>query len=180
VRLRATSGRVRPALALLVLCGLQMEFGIGLGVGRLQGFGPGSYPPIPVQTLTAIRSLPSDAKLAYGCRPTEEVAFWTAGLLGIEAHTGRRIVPMCFEAETFGELTGTEMSKDVPSPLYRWAPQRTLYPDSASQPSVANVAEFLKANGIDYIYEDRLHPNTLVSDAIPIATNGDVRISRLP
>jgi hypothetical protein len=179
-RLRATTGRARPALGLLVLCGLQIELGVGLAVGRMQGFGPGSYPPVPVQMLTAIRSLPADAKLAYACRPMEEVAFWTAGLLGIDAHTGRRIVPMCFEAEALGELTGTEMSQDVPNPLYQWAPQRTLYPDSSTLPSATSVLAFLKANGIDYIYADTLHPNSLVPAAVPVATTDSAQILRIP
>jgi hypothetical protein len=180
VRLGAKTSRRRLSLALLVLGCLQMELGVGLGVGRLQTFGTGGYLPIPVEVLAAIRSLPSDAKLAYACQPTEEVAFWTAGLLGIDAHTGRRIIPMCFEAETFGGLTGTELSKEVPSPLYRWAPQGTLYPDLTTQPSTTSLQEFLKANGIDYLYEDRFHPNTLVADAIPVATSGTVRILRIP
>ena len=36
---------------------------------------------------------------------------------------------MCFQAETFGLMTGTPKSADVPSPLFQWAPQRALYPD---------------------------------------------------
>ncbi len=35
-----------------------------------------------------------------------------------------------------------------------------------------DVAAFLKANGIDYIYVDKVHPNTLVPDAVPVATDG--------
>ena len=34
---------------------------------------PGNYAPVPVEILDAIRSLPPDAKLAYACRPSEEV-----------------------------------------------------------------------------------------------------------
>ena len=45
--------------------------------------------------------------------------------------------------------------------------------DRRARPSPANVAAFLKANGIDYIYADAVHPNTLVPDAVPIATIGE-------
>jgi hypothetical protein len=130
--------------------------------------------------LAAIEDLPTDAKLAYACLPLEEASFWDAQLLGINAHTGRHVVPICFEAETFGAMTGTPMSPDVPSPLFVHAPQRALYPTWDSRPSPASVAAFLKANGIDYIYADALHPNTLVPDAIPIATDGETQVLRIP
>ena len=55
-----------------------------------------------------------------------------------------------------------------------------LYPDSSAQPTPASVAEFLKANGIDYIYADAMHPNTLVPDAIPISTSGDTQVLQIP
>ena len=147
---------------------------------RLASFGPGSYPPVSTEILAAIRDLPPGAKLAYVCRPFEEVAFWDPRLLGLGAHTERRVVPMCFQAEAFGHLTGIEVSADVPSPLFEQAPQRSLYPDSAVRPSPASVVAFLKANGIDYIYVDALHPNTLVPDAIPIASSGDTLVLQLP
>jgi len=178
-RLRAT-GHARLAVALLLLCLTQLEFGVGLGVLRLWRFGPGTYPPVPGAILAEIRSLPSDAKLAYACLPFEEVAFWDARLLALDAHTGRRIVPMCFEADTFGLINGTPLSRDRPSPLFRSAPQRALYPDADAKPSTASVAAFLKDNGIGYIYADALHPNTLVPDAIPIATNGETQVLRIP
>ena len=41
-------------------------------------------------------------------------------------------------------------------------------------------ARFMKSNGIDYIYVDRAHPNTLVPDAIPVATDGETQVLRLP
>jgi hypothetical protein len=179
MRLRVT-GHVRLAIALLVLCGTQLEFGALFGIGRLGLFGAGDHVPVPVTVLAAIEDLPSDARLAYGCLPSEESSFWDAQLLGLDAHTGRDVVPMCFEAETFGDMTGTPMSADVPNPLFLAAPQRTLYPTSTARPSAASVAAFLKANGIDYIYVDRVHPNTLVPDAIPVATDGDTQVLRIP
>jgi hypothetical protein len=179
LRLRA-AGHARLAVAVLVVCATQLEFGAIFGIGRLGLFGPGEHEPVPQEILAEIRSLPADAKLAYACRPSEEAAFWDAQLLGIDAHTGRRIVPMCFQAETFGLMTGTPMSADVPSPLFLLAPQRRLYRDSAARPSAASVASFLKDNGIDYIYVDALHPNSLVPGAIPIATSGQTRVLQLP
>ena len=179
LRLRAT-GHARRAVAVIVLCVAQIEFGVGLGVARLASYGPGTYPPVPGEMLAAIRSLPSDAKVAYACRPLEEVAFWAAQLVAIDAHTGRRMVPMCFQADLEGVTTGAQISADVASPLFQWAPQRTLYPDSSAHPSSASVATFLKDNGIEYIYADALHPNSLVPDAIPIATEGANQVLRVP
>jgi hypothetical protein len=90
------------------------------------------------------------------------------------------MVPMCFQAETNGALTGTQMSPDIPSPLFQLAPQRELYPDSKAQPSAAAVAAFLKTHGIEYIYADAMHPNTLIPDAIPILTSGETQLLRIP
>ena len=179
LRNRAVGHRRLPR-AVLVLCALQLDLGVALGISRLQTFGPGSYPPIPMAILVEIRSLPADAKLAYVCLPSEEYAFWDGRLLSFDAHTGRRIVPMCFEAETFGDMTGTTMSADIPSPLFNWAPQRALYPTSDAQPSPASVASFLKDAGIDYIYADALHPNSLVPEATLIASSARTQVLRIP
>ena len=130
--------------------------------------------------LAEIRSLPPNAKLAYACRQSEELGFWDPRLIGIGAHTGRRIVPMCFQSDFFGQLIGGQKSVDIPGPLFLWAPQRALYPDSGARPSSASVASFLKANAIDYIYADALHPNTLIPDALPIATSGDTQLLGIP
>ena len=128
LRLRAT-GHVRVATVVLVLCALQIEFGMSLGVTRLVSFGPGKYAPVPVAVLEEVRKLPPDAKLAYACQPLEEDGFWYPSEGALAAHTGRDFVPMCFQAETFPRLTGATLSADVPSPFFQWAPQRSLYPD---------------------------------------------------
>jgi hypothetical protein len=179
LRLRATGYR-RLAVAVLVLCGMQLEIGVAMSVIRLQGFGPGTYPPVPGVILAAIEALPEGAKLAYACHPFEEVAFWNAGLQGLGTHTGRRIVPMCFQAEAFGPLVGIPMSAEAVSPRFLMAPQRSLYTNADAKPSAASVASFLKENGIDYIYADALHPNSLVPGAILIATIGETQVLRLP
>jgi hypothetical protein len=178
-RLRAISYR-RLAVAFLVLVVVQIEVGVVLGVARLQEFGPGALPPVSTDILMAIRDLPSNAKLAYACRPTQEQAFWAPWLLSLQAHTGRPVVPMCFEAEFFAKLLGAPPSADVPSPQFRFAPQQTLYPDSQARPSPAQITSFLKANGIDYIYADAVYPNSLVPDAISIATSGETQVFRIP
>jgi len=130
--------------------------------------------------LAAIKGQPSDAKLAYACLPFEEVSFGSPSLLALDAHTGRRVVPMCFEADVFSTLIGAQPSTQVPNTGFTWAPQRTLYPDAAAAPSSAAVAAFLMANGIDYIYADAAHPDSLVADAVPIALSGDFQLLRLP
>ena len=73
------------AIALAVLCGVQLEFGALFGIGRLGLFGPDDHEPVPVTILAAIRDLPPDAKLAYGCRQAEESAFWNASSSACDA-----------------------------------------------------------------------------------------------
>ena len=172
--------RLRLALACTALCVAQLELGVVTGLLRLQEFGPGAYEPIPLPILTAIRRLPPDAKLAYSCEPFEEVSFADPRLLSIDAHTARRVVPMCYEAETLTTMIGAPQSLNVPNTFFKWAPQRALYPDAAAAPSSEAVASFLRHNGIDYIYADARHPNSLVTDAVPIARSGDDEILLVP
>ena len=178
-RLRA-AGRVALAIVVLVLCGIQLEFGAALSYVQLQAFGPHEYAPVPEEVLRRSRtcrrtpSSPTPASRSRSSRPG------TRACSRLDAHTGRRIVPMCFEADFFGQLVGGQKSADNENPLFQWAPQRALYPDASARPSPASVAAFLKANGIDYIYADAMHPNTLVPDAIPVATSGAVQVLRLP
>jgi len=174
------SGRVALAIVVLVLCGIQLELGAALSYAQLLAFGPHEYAPVPEDMLAAITDLPPDAKLAYACQPFEELAPWDARLLSIDARTGRRIVPMCFEADFFGQLIGGQKSGDNPNPLFKWAPQRVLYPNANARPPATAVVAFLKANGIDYLYADAVHPNTLVPGATPVMTSGGVQIFRLP
>jgi hypothetical protein len=171
---------VRLAFGVLVLCVIQLELGVALGVSRLQGFGPDDYEPISVSLLGAIRQLPPDARLAYACRPAREASFQSPALLSIDAHTGRRVVPMCFEQDFFSTVIGATPSVQAPSAFFRWAPQRALYPDAEAHPTSAAVAAFLKGHGINYIYADTAHPNSLVAGAIPIATSGGGQVLRVP
>jgi hypothetical protein len=175
-----TAAHARIAVAFLMLCIAQLEYGVGIGIVRLQGLGPGAYPPVPLNLLSAIMGLPTDAKLAYSCHPAREASFQSPALLSIDAHTGRRVVPMCFEQDFFSTVIGAEPSEQVPSAFFRWAPQRTLYPDAATHPTSEAVAVFLKSHGINYIYADAAHPNSLVADAIPIAKSGDFELFRVP
>ena len=178
--LRATR-HLRLAFGLVVLCVVQLDFGVVAGIIRLQSFGPYAIQPsIPVKLLDAIRRLPSNAELAYACQPFEEVAFGTPRLISIDAHTSRRVVPMCFTAEVVTVLTGGNMSDQVPSLYFQVAPQRALYPNVTARPSSAAVTVFLRDHGIDYIYADSRHPNSLVDDAIPIVVVGDFEILRIP
>ena len=179
-RLRETK-HLRVATGLLVLCVLQLEVNAAIGIFRLQLFGAQlGQPPIPVDLLGAVKDLPPEAELAYGCRRFEEVAFGTPQLISIDLHTGHRVVPMCFTGEVLSFLNGAELSDQVPSMNFQAAPQRTLYPDAATQPSSSAIASFLKDHGIEYIYADATHPNTLVNDAVPIATSGQTQLLKVP
>ena len=172
---------LRLAFGAAVLCVVQLEWGVLLGVLRLQQLGPrGYYPPIPVSLLGAIKQLPPDAEVAHACRPFEEGTFASPKLVAIDAHTSRRVVPMCFAADVYSTLVGARPSAQVPNVDMALAPQHILYPNAAAHPSSAAVAAFLKDHGIDYIYADALHPNTLVPNAVPIATSGEFRLLRVP
>jgi hypothetical protein len=168
------------ALGVIVVFLAQIEIGVVTGVLRLEEFGPHDYDPVPVAILGAIRDLPPDAKLAYACQPYEELAFWNPKLESIYAHTGRPVVPMCFEAEAFSSMIGGSVSPDVAAPFYEHAPQQLLFPTSTSRPGSTEVAEFLKSNGIGYIYVDRQHPNTLVDDPRLITSDGEVQLLGVP
>ena len=87
---------------------------------------------------------------------------------------------MCLEADVPSTLVGAQPSAQVPNASFTWAPQRTLYPDAAAHPSSAAVAAFLKDHGIDCIYVDPAHPNSLVTDAVPIATSGGFQLFQVP
>ena len=148
---------------------------------RLQGVRAIAATSRPGEPVEAIRQLPADAKLAYSCDgPFDEIAFGTPQLLSLDAHTGRRVVPMCFEAEFPTPFSALEPSAQVISQFFRGAPQVALYPDAAADPSPAAVTAFLKHHGIDYIYADPQHPNTLVPDAMPIATSGQAEVLKVP
>jgi hypothetical protein len=179
-RWRATR-RTKWATALTLLCFLQLELGVPTSVIRLEAFArQHDVDPIAVSLLETIGDLPATAKLAYSCEPFGETGFAVPQLLAIDAHTSRRMVPMCFEAELLSTLIGAEPSDQVPNLAFRWAPQSQLYPLPGSRPSSAAVAFFLKEHGIEYIFVDRTHPNTLVDDAVLVASSGDTLLLRLP
>lgn len=171
---------VTSAFVLAILCSVQLGIGVASTTQRLQEFGPRlDQEPIAVSLLLAIKQLPADAKLAYACRPFEEISFADASLLSIDAHTGRRVVPMCFEADVFSVLNGSPATDEFPSAGFTIAPQWTLYPDAEARPSPTEVAAFLKGHGIDYLYVDAQHPS-LVPDAIMVSASKSGALLRIP
>jgi hypothetical protein len=179
VRLSST-GRRLLAVGVIAACILQFELGVESGLARLQGFGQSGQAPIALPLLASIRELPADAKLAYSCGPFDEIAIGTQQLLSIDAHTGRRVVPMCFVAEFPDTLLGAPMSANVASQFFRGSPQASLYPDADTVPPTAAIAAFLRQHGIDYVYADRKHPNTLMTDATVVARSGDAEVLKVP
>lgn len=174
------AGHKSIAIALLLLWSAQIEFGAAFGILRLQRFGPGNYEPVPADLLAAIKSLPPAAKLAYSCRPLEEQSVWDPRLLALSGHTGRRIIPMCFIADSLGPLVGGQTSVETMSPLFVSAPQRKLYPSHASTPTQTEILDFLDEHDIQYIYEDAAHPNRIASGAVVVTAVGDFRILKVP
>ena len=171
---------LRLAASLVVISLIQLEVGVVAGLFRMHTYGQRDYPPISLNLLDAIRQLPADAKLAYACRSLEEAGFADPSLLSIDAHTHHRVVPMCFQADLLSTFIGAPRSIQLPISSFKWAPQRSLYPAARVHPTPAAVARFLKDNGIDYIYADSRHPNSLVAGAVPIAQSGEFKLLRIP
>ena len=178
MHLRST-GRLRLAGGLLVFSVLQLELGAIPAMTRLQLFGSTTYPPVPLDVLAAIETLPPDAKLAYSCKPDEEFAFSTPALVSIYAHTGRRVVPMCYELDVSSAMIGADTGGRPENPFFKFLPQHELFTNPATPPTVADIAAFLKGHGVGYIYADAQHPNLIAPDALPIASHGDVTIWRV-
>ena len=178
-RLRGT-GKRRLSTALMVAVSLQLGLGVVVTIGRLQGFGTDRYAPVPETILAAIRGLPADAKLAYACQPFEEFGFAGPALGSIGAHTHRRIVPLCFQADVISTLVGAPPDPTIANPFFQWAPQRALYPTAGSAPSPEAVLTFMRQHGIGYIYVDELHPDSLVPGADRIVVDGAHAILKVP
>jgi hypothetical protein len=176
-----TQGQGRPlAIAVFVVCVLQLEFGVVAGILRLEQSGGRAYEPLSLQLIASVKALPGNAKIAYACDEFEELAFWNAKLMSLDAHGGRHLVPMCFETDLFSALEGVDVSGEFPSPLFRTAPQRALYPSRDSRPTPGALISFLKDHQIEYIYADSAHPNTLVPDAVRVARGGSAELLRIP
>ena len=173
---RRTRAMATVMIALLLAQTLASAVIVGL---QLYRFGPGYDPPIATSTLAAIGRLPDGAKMAYSCTSYEVFAPWDSSLIAIDAHTRVRMVPMCYSADRQRELLDRPLDITLPNPFFTNAPQRVLYPNAGARPTPNEILRFLRLNRIDYVYSDGTHPNTLVSDAMPILTADDVSIYRL-
>jgi hypothetical protein len=168
----------RPLAAALLFA--QLEIGAGSSVLHLISFGPHDYDAIPTSILRAIRELEPDAKLAYHCRTYEEIGIWDPRLASIDAHTGRRVIPMCFQANPYADMTGGRSDPAIAHPFFAYAPQADLFPDAAAVPTETEVVEFLAAHGVGYLFVDIDHPNTLIPSAVPVAISGTTQVLRIP
>ena len=177
---QARRKRMRRLATAALMVGLGQILLAGLISGaQLQAFGPLGYPPTPVDALAALRGLPPGSKAAYSCYVLENFAPWDASLVSIDAHTGVRMVPMCFIADRQRRLLGRELDPQIESPFFKPAPQRALYPDASTIPAASDVRAFLATHGIGYIYADAAHPNSLVPDAIPVFSSDGLTIYRI-
>lgn len=169
------------AMATTVIALLLVQTSVSAVIVGLQlyRFGPGYDPPIATSTLAAIGRLPDGAKMAYSCAPYEVFAPWDSSLIAIDAHTGVRMVPMCYSADRQRELLERPLDISLPNPFFTNAPQRALYPDAGARPTPDEILRFLRLNRIDYIYSDEAHPNTLAPDAMPILEEDDISVYRL-
>jgi hypothetical protein len=178
-RRRRRLGRRSVGVIILVLGVLQMEMSLGFTIARLQRFGPGEYLPIPAPIIAAIRDLPPEAMIAYRCQELVEIGVWDPRLVSIDAHTGRRIIPMCFQADHLRTLNGAPADPEVESPFFVLAHQREIYPDATAAPSEGEVEAFLRRFGVLYILSDALHP-TLIEHAPVIVETPTYSLQRLP
>jgi len=146
----------------------------------LRALAPADGASTPVDVLAELRRLPDRSKVAYGCTPIENFAPWDYSLISIEAHSGVRLVPMCFMADRARRLLGRELDPSIESPFFAIAPQRSLYPNAAARPSNEAIEAFLRAHGISYIYTDATHTDPMVAAAEPLFRDGPVTVYHLP
>ena len=178
-RLRVERRRSASAVVLTLFLG-QLVVSAMFALIQLGAFGPLVYDPTPVEALSRLRALPPGSKAAYGCRVVENFAPWDASLISLDAHTGVRMVPMCFMADRQRRILGRDLDPTLESPFFRAAPQRALYPDPTARPNAAAIESFLRSNGIDYVYTDAAHPDPLVAGAAPVFAVGGITVYRLP
>ena len=178
-RLRET-GHGGAALLLIALAVLQVDLGIYSSGVRLVLFSARDYPPLPLEVMEAIRTLPPEAKIGYACRQREEIVYWDPRLLSIDLHTARRIVPLCYQVDFLAPYIGADGPADAVSPQFPTSPQFELFPTAEARPTPEEVMAFMKREGIGYLFVDEVHPNTLVPGAIPVLVSGDTQLLRLP
>ena len=175
----------------------------GPGSRRGCGYGDGSDLP-GIMPITTLRGVQKMAELS-GCTIPPTVRDRLAAVGDDPAAVRQVGVDVASElcerllAEGVRDCTSTHSTGPVPpkrySPVSAWrpavrppsprtelaaAPQRALYPDADAHPSTESVTSFLRDNGIEYIYADALHPNSLVPGAVPVATSGDTQVLRIP
>ena len=178
---RAREGGRRSVATILLVAILGQSTIAAVLVGvQLRALGTLGYDPTPVAALARLQQLPRGSKAAYGCDPLENFAPWDYGLISIEAHTGVRLVPMCFMADRGRRLLGRELDSSVESPFFRLVPQRDLYPATTARPSDRDVDLFLRSNGIGFVYADGSHPELLSVTADPVFREGSVTLHALP
>jgi hypothetical protein len=173
-------GRGLIALALIAVTVFQVQLGVFSSGSQLIQFAARGYQPVPLEIMSAIRGLESEAKIGYACHQREELVYWDPRLLSIDLHTARRIIPLCFQADILGPMVGGDVSREAVAPQFALAPQSELFPTADTQPTPAEVSAFMRRQGIGYLYVDATHPNSLVPEAVPVIVRGDTRLLRLP
>jgi len=160
-RLRAR-GRASLSFVVVALFAVQTIAGLAVGLAQLRGYREDGY-TYPAATVSFIQGLPPEAKLGYGC--VHEPNTLEPELVGLDAITGRRLVPLCY------------FSLD---PRFRLAPQSELYTSPGVTPSRQSTLDFLRQNDIGYLFADADHPNTVLPELQPISAAGGVQVFRVP
>lgn len=172
--------RRTAAVALKAFLAVYLAMGGVTTLLRLQEFGFSPTNSMPTAILEEVARLPEGSAVAYQCGAESELAFWNPRLVSIDAYTGRHVVTLCFQSEIFPVLTGTPVDGKTISPLFRFAPQREIFPAAGVIPSENVVVDWMRRQGIGYIYADENHPNTIVPNAVVIARVDSFSLSRIP
>ena len=167
-------------LALATAIGAQLALGGAVTLARLASTTPTDYEPVPVAILEEIERLEPSAKVAYECRPLEEMSTWLPRLVGLDAQTGRRVVPLCFRAYSLAAMLGQPLDAQVVDPAFSIAPQAELFRTAGARPSERELLAFLRDHGVGYVFVDARHPNQLLPSAVPVFTSGSAQLLRLP
>ena len=142
--------------------------------------GPGDHLPVPVAILARSEDLPPDAKLAYACRPRKKPPSGMRNAGPRRPHRAARRADVLPGRDIRPDDRHADLAGRRESAVPCGSAARALPDVASAHRPPADVASFLKANGIDYIYVDTVHPNSLVPDAVPVATSGETQVLRFP
>ena len=179
MRLRASKHRL-PALAILLLCIVQVEIGAAQTLVRMQRFGPGNYRPVPLDILMSLERCRATPRSPTRVDPSRRsrcgmLGSWESARTPLDVlcrFVSRRIYSRNWWAEKHPRMLPARCSCSHPN-------TRSIQLPPPGRRRTRSRA-FLRSNGIGYIYEDGPHPNEMVPSATVVAEVGEFRILQIP